>query len=100
MSYRMKLLGAAVATAGLGQGAAFAQAPFYQGKTITMYVGYTPGGLYDLTTRLVAKHIPKHLAGGPTVVVQNMPGAGGTKALMHIYSIAPKDGTVMGMVKR
>lgn len=91
---------AAVAAVVLGQGAALAQTPFYQGKTITMIVGYTPGGLYDVTTRMVARHIPKHLAGNPTVVVQNMPGAGGTRALMHIYSVAPKDGTVMGMVKR
>jgi tripartite-type tricarboxylate transporter receptor subunit TctC len=92
------LVGAAAAI--FGQGAAFAQAPFYQGKTITMVVGYTTGGLYDTTTRLIARHIPKHLSGTPTVIVQNMPGAGGTKALMHMYSIAPQDGTVFGMVKR
>jgi tripartite-type tricarboxylate transporter receptor subunit TctC len=94
------MVGAAILAAALGQGTAKAQTPFYQGKTITMVVGYTPGGLYDTTTRMVARHIPKHLAGNPTVIVQNMPGAGGIKALMHIYSVAPKDGTVFGMVKR
>ena len=97
---RFSLIGATIAVAMLGQGAALAQTPFYQGKTITMIVGYTPGGLYDTTTRLVSRHIPRHLAGNPTVIVQNMPGAGGTKALMHMYSVAPKDGTVFGMVKR
>ncbi len=103
MSLRVKfgaLVGAAFVAAVVGQGAALAQTPFYQGKTITMVVGYPPGGLYDTTTRLVARHIQKHLAGNPTIIVQNMPGAGGTKALMHMYSIAPKDGTVFGMVKR
>jgi tripartite-type tricarboxylate transporter receptor subunit TctC len=103
MSIRLKLsalVGVSFAAAVAWQGAAFAQTPFYQGKVITMVVGYTTGGLYDTTTRLVARHIPKHLAGTPTVIVQNMPGAGGTKALMHLYSVAPKDGTVFGMVKR
>ena len=101
MSGCLKLIaGVAVGVAIFGQGTALAQAPFYQGKTVTMIVGYTTGGLYDTTTRLVARHIPKHLAGKPTIIVQNMRGAGGTKALMHIYSVAPKDGTVFGMVKR
>jgi tripartite-type tricarboxylate transporter receptor subunit TctC len=95
------LVGAVVVASVLGQGAAIAQtAPFYKGKVITMVVGYTTGGLYDTTTRLVARYLPKHLAGEPTIIVQNMPGAGGTKALMHMYSVAPQDGTVFGMVKR
>lgn len=80
--------------------AAFAQTPFYQGKTLTIIVGYSPGGLYDLTARLVSRHIGKHLPGNPAATVQNMPGAGGTRAVLHLYSIAPKDGTVIGLVKR
>jgi tripartite-type tricarboxylate transporter receptor subunit TctC len=82
-------------TAGVAQ-----PAPFYKDKTLTLLVGYTPGGLYDLTTRLISRHIKDHIPGNPAIVVQNMPGAGGTTALMYINSVAPRDGTVIGMVKR
>jgi tripartite-type tricarboxylate transporter receptor subunit TctC len=54
----------------------FAQANFYQGKTITMVVASTVGGGYDLWARLTARHIVKYIPGNPSIVVQNMPGAG------------------------
>jgi tripartite-type tricarboxylate transporter receptor subunit TctC len=72
--------------------------PFFARKTITIYVGYTPGGSYDLYARLVARHLGKHVPGNPTVVAQNMPGAGSMKAANYVYQVAPKDGTALGVV--
>ncbi len=66
-----------------------------QGKTITLVVGGDPGG-YDSYARLLQRHLPDHLPGGPTIVVQNMPGAGGLRAADYVYEVAPKDGTVIG----
>jgi tripartite-type tricarboxylate transporter receptor subunit TctC len=65
-----------------------------------MVIGFGPGGGYDLWGRVVARHIGKHLPGNPSVVPQNMPGAGSYNAANHIYNIAPKDGTVMGIIAR
>ena len=56
--------------------AASAQADFYKGKTITVYIGTTPGALYDQWGRILGMHMSKHIPGKPDVVVQNMPGAG------------------------
>ena len=66
----------------------------FAGKNVTLIIGFGPGGGYDLWGRLVARHIGKHLPGNPTVVPQNMPGAGSYVAASHIYGAAPKDGTV------
>jgi len=78
--------------------AAQAQAPaeFYRGKTINIYVGYGPGGGYDLYARVVAEFLPRHLPGHPTIVVQNMPGAGSFVAARYMAEVAPKDGTALG----
>ncbi len=73
---------------------------FWQGKTVTVIAPTGPGGGYDAYSRLVARHIGKYLPGQPTVVVQNMPGAGGMVAANHIYNIAPKDGTVFALFDR
>jgi len=70
---------------------------FYAGKDLTILVGYGAGGGYDVTTRLFANHFGKHVPGKPTVIVQNMPGAGSMKAAINVYSVAPKDGTVLGV---
>jgi tripartite-type tricarboxylate transporter receptor subunit TctC len=72
--------------------------PFFARKIITVYVGYTAGGSYDLYSRLIARHLGKHLPGNPTVVVQNMPGAGSMKAANYVYEVAPKDGTALGVI--
>ena len=71
-------------------------APFYKGKTITIVVGSSPGGGYDLYGRMIARHIGKHIPGNPSVVVNNMPGAASNVAAAYIYNVAPKDGTVIG----
>ena len=75
-------------------------ADFYKGKTVQVVVGYGAGGGYDLHARLLARHLGRHLPGRPTVVVQNMPGAGSLRAANYLYSIAPKDGTVLGIFAR
>jgi tripartite-type tricarboxylate transporter receptor subunit TctC len=72
--------------------------PVFAGKTITIYVGYTAGGSYDLYGRLISRHLGQHLAGRPAVVVQNMPGAGSLKAANYLYEVAPRDGTALGVV--
>ena len=71
---------------------------FYKGKTIDFYIGFSPGGTYDLFGRLVARHMSKHIPGNPTVVAQSMPGAGSFTLANWMYRIAPKDGTAMGIV--
>lgn len=67
---------------------------FYKGKTLTLIVGSDAGGGYDVNARALAHHISRHIPGEPSIVVQNMPGAIGIKAMNYIYSVAPKDGTV------
>jgi tripartite-type tricarboxylate transporter receptor subunit TctC len=73
---------------------------FYKGKTLNMIIGYSVGGGYDLYARHVAKHITKYIPGRPTIVPQNMTGAGSLRAASYIYSVAPKDGTVFGTFGR
>src|SRR6478609_2541696 len=69
---------------------------FYRGKTLRMLIGYGPGGGYDIYGRLVAEFLPRHLPGKPTIIAQNMPGAGSFAAATYIQDVAPKDGTVLG----
>jgi tripartite-type tricarboxylate transporter receptor subunit TctC len=71
-------------------------ADFYRGKTIRMLIGYGPGGGYDLYARLVAEFLPRHLPGNPSIVPENMPGAGSFVAAKYMAEVAPKDGTVLG----
>jgi tripartite-type tricarboxylate transporter receptor subunit TctC len=76
-----------------------AQTSFYEGKTITLIVGTSAGGLYDRYARLVAEHWSKHISGNPTFVVQNMPGAGSLIAANHVYGVAKPDGlTILSIV--
>jgi tripartite-type tricarboxylate transporter receptor subunit TctC len=80
--------------------AAQSTADFYRGKTLTLTVGYSTGGGYDIYARLLARHMGKHIPGNPTIVVQNAPGAGSMRAANMIYNVAPKDGTHFGMFGR
>src|SRR5690242_10424189 len=84
----------------LAAGPTYAQSPaeFYRGKTLRMLIGYGPGGGYDLYGRLVAEFLPRHLPGNPTIVPQNMPGAGSFAAAYYMADAAPKDGTVLGVL--
>jgi tripartite-type tricarboxylate transporter receptor subunit TctC len=81
----------------LGSLPAAAQEPFYKGKTISLIIASNASGGYDTYGRLLARHMGAHLAGNPNIVVQNMPGAGGIRAANHLFNVAPKDGTVMGI---
>jgi tripartite-type tricarboxylate transporter receptor subunit TctC len=75
-----------------------AVAQFYKGKQINLYVGSSAGGGYDTYARLLARRLGSFVPGNPTVVPQNMPGAGSNKAASYIYSVAPKDGTAIGAI--
>src|SRR5262245_31677996 len=75
-------------------------ADFYQRRTVTLVVGYGPSGGYDLFGRMMARHLGRHIPGNPTIVVQNMPGAGSLRATNWLYSVAPRDGSVIGIVAR
>ena len=75
-------------------------ADFYKGKTITVIVGYTAGGGYDLYARALARHMGKHLPGNPNFIVQNITGAGSVNAANNLYNVAAKDGTVFGTFGR
>jgi tripartite-type tricarboxylate transporter receptor subunit TctC len=71
---------------------------FFRGKTIQLYIGFAPGGSYDYYGRVVARYLGKHIPGNPTIVPQNMPGAGSFQAANFVYHAAPKDGTAMAVV--
>src|SRR3981189_3599880 len=73
---------------------------FYRGRPVNLVIGYPPGGGYDLYARTLARHIGRHIPGNPSIVVQNMPGAGSLKAASFLYGIAPKDGTTFGGFSR
>ena len=75
-------------------------ANFYRGKNVTVIVGYTAGGGYDIYARALARHMGRHLPGSPNFVVQNITGAGSLNAANHIYNISAKDGTVFGTFGR
>jgi tripartite-type tricarboxylate transporter receptor subunit TctC len=92
---RLSTLCAAVFGAALAASAAHAADPItaaYQGKQLKIIISSSPGGGYDLYARTIARHLGEHLPGAPTIVPQNMPGAGGIKAANYIYTVAPKDG--------
>jgi tripartite-type tricarboxylate transporter receptor subunit TctC len=73
---------------------------FYRGKTVTILVGFTAGGGYDVYARLLGRHIGRHIPGNPSVVVQNMPGAGSLKATQYVHDVAAKDGLTLATVSR
>ena len=82
--------------------AAAAQTPeqFYKGRTVTLIVGFAPGGINDISARVVGKHLGRFIPGNPTIVVQNLPGAGGLGAANRLYNVAEKDGSVIAGLGR
>jgi tripartite-type tricarboxylate transporter receptor subunit TctC len=74
----------------------FSQSADFSGKTLTVVVGYKPGGGYDRYARLLAKHLPRYIPGNPTIVIQNMPGANSIISANHLYSVAKPDGLTIG----
>ncbi len=75
--------------------AAQSVADFYKGKNVNLIIGYGVGGGYDQYARVLARYMGAHIPGNPTLVVQNMPGAGSRKAANWLYNVAPKDGSVL-----
>jgi tripartite-type tricarboxylate transporter receptor subunit TctC len=82
-------------------GGAYAQddvAEFYRGKTVRLVIGYGAGGGYDVYGKFFARYLGEHIPGKPTVIAQNMPGAGSRSAANWLYKVAPKDGTVLAVL--
>jgi tripartite-type tricarboxylate transporter receptor subunit TctC len=101
MIYRRlnRLIGAALLMAAIPfSGAHAADDDFYKGKQINFVVSSSAGGGYDSIARMIARHWGRHLPGDPSIVVQNMPGAGGIRAANWLYTVAPKDGLTIGML--
>lgn len=92
---------AAVAlVATMGTASADPVADFYKGRTINLYIGYSVGGAYDVYARQIARFLGRHIPGDPTVVPQNMEGAGSLRAANYIYTRAPKDGSAIATFAR
>jgi tripartite-type tricarboxylate transporter receptor subunit TctC len=94
------ILVAAALSAPTRSAGADAVADFYKGRTIPLIIGYSVGSGYDLYARLLARFIGRYIPGHPTVLAQNMPGAGSLKAAMYLYGVAPKDGSVLATIGR
>jgi len=97
---KLKALAAAAAMMLAGFQSAQAQEDFYKGRTISLYIGFAPGGSYDLYARTLARHLGKHIPGAPTIVAHTMQGAGSFRAANYLYSVAPRDGTAIGTVSQ
>lgn len=90
MMFRIGAIALGLMWAGAAQAA-----DYYDGKKLTLVVGGDVGGGYDTYARAISRHLARFIPGKPTIIVQNMPGAGSIKAAEYTYSIAPKDGTVV-----
>lgn len=90
------LFGAAVATHAIADPIA----DFYKGKQLQFIIRSSPGGSYDLYSRLLARYMTKHIPGNPEIIPVNMPGSGGIKAAMYVAQVAPKDGTILTIVSQ
>src|SRR5690349_14820987 len=87
-----------LAATAMAAASAFAQQKsFYEGRTVTIVVGYSPAGGYDNYARMLARHIGRHIPGSPNVIVQNMPGAATLTSVRYLDASAPQDGTVITM---
>jgi tripartite-type tricarboxylate transporter receptor subunit TctC len=102
MMEAIRKIGLAISAALLLSASANAQpaAEFFKGKQVSLYIGFSAGGTYDLYGRIVARHIGKHIPGNPTVVPKNMEGAGSIRLTNYMYNQAPKDGTALATMGR
>jgi tripartite-type tricarboxylate transporter receptor subunit TctC len=96
---RTAIVAAAILTACAQPAAAQSVGDFYKGKTINMIVGGSEGGGYDTMARAIARHMGKHIPGNPAIVARNMAGASGMAASNHLFNVAEKNGTVMGLLQ-
>jgi tripartite-type tricarboxylate transporter receptor subunit TctC len=81
-------------------GAAQSVEQFYRGRTVTLVVGTSPGGINDISSRLVARHLGRFIPGNPSIIVQNLPGGGGLVTANRIYNAAERDGSVLAKLER
>ena len=97
LSARCWAVGAALAMAAAAvlPAAPSAAQSFYQGRTLTIIVGTQSGGGFDINSRLLARHVGRHIPGRPDVIVSNIIGAGSLTAIRHVETVAPRDGTVI-----
>ncbi len=104
MKHQINMVGAvALATGVLCSGAVFAQTSveqFYKGKNVNLTIPTSPGGINDISGRLVSRHLGKFIPGNPNIVVQNVPGGGGLVALNKLYNTSEKDGTQIAIIQR
>ena len=91
---------AASLLAAAGQAAAQSVEPFYKGRTVTMLVGTSPGGINDISARLAARHLSRFIPGNPNIIVQNNPGGGGLVTANRLYFNSDKDGSVLAKLER
>src|SRR5262245_26228390 len=99
--HTMVLAAVAVAAISLPSGARSAGVDeFYKGRTVSLIIGYSAGSGYDIYARVLARFIGKYIPGNPSIVSQNMPGAGSLKAAMYVHGVAPKDGSVIATIGR
>jgi len=96
MPRQLRLTGILIAALSLSGASAFGQDAFFKGKTIRIVVGGPPGGGFDTYARMIARVMPKHIPGAPTILVDNMPGAGMMIAANHVYKVAKPDGLTIG----
>jgi tripartite-type tricarboxylate transporter receptor subunit TctC len=94
------LLAAYIGFASIASAQAQSAEEFFKGKTLRFTVVYEPGGTYDLYSRLLISHLPKHIPGNPPIVIQYMPGAGGMVGTVNLYEKAARNGTQLGMLPR
>lgn len=94
----MAMAAAALALACPAPAGAQGAADFYKGGNVTMLIGSGAGGGYDTYSRVLARHMSRHIPGAPHIVPKNMPGAGSIKATNFVYNVAPRDGTVFAAV--
>lgn len=92
------IVGAALALSAAGKAKADPLEAFYKGKEVSIYVGSTPGGGFDLYGRLVSRHMARHMPGNPNMVVKNMPGAGGIAQVNYLLGPAARDGSNIGII--
>ena len=98
LSCTLALMAPLAAVAPVAAESADDTAKFYRGRTVQAIVGYPPGSTFELYLRVLTRHIGKHIPGNPNIVVQHMPGAGSLKATNYLAGVAPKDGSVFGMI--
>ena len=94
MGWRLACVAVVAALAHEPASAQDSAAQFYKGKQITVIVGSSAGGGYDIYARLLSRHMPKYIPGNPAMVVTNMAGAGSNAAAAYLFNVAPKDGSV------